>query len=208
MFALALGGCGGRTPTPQALRLERADLAQVAHALARAEPLVGRELAATKLAWRDVVNGLPARPAQSARAAIAAASARAGAIGTPGIFEERVGATLTGPGAQLASEFRTFSLLTARGWRLIVAALQQREHAGAPAARFASANAGLYIESVYDGHFALAQIGRQLRAGYRKLGAARAFGPALSAAEVARLAATYSEAHERLHPHPGVRFGA
>ena len=48
----------------------------------------------------------------------------------------------------------------------------------------------LYIESVYDGHFALAQIGKQLAAGYAKLGGATAFGRSLTPAQVQQLAAT------------------
>ncbi len=66
----------------------------------------------------------------------------------------------------------------------------------------------LYIESVYDGHFGLAQIGKNLLAGYQKLGGPAAFGTALTQAEVARLAAAYSEPAVRLHPHPGVKLGS
>ena len=51
---------------------------------------------------------------------------------------------------------------------------------GGSAAAFARANSPLYIESVYDGHFGLAQIGKNLTAGYRKLGGAAAFGKALT----------------------------
>ncbi len=85
------------------------------------------------------------------------------------------------------------------------------EHALAvsgPGASFARANAPLYIESVYDGHFGLAQIGKNLVAGYQKLGGPAAFGTALRSAEVARLAAAYSEPAVRLHPHPGVKLGS
>ena len=63
------------------------------------------------------------------------------------------------------------------------------------------------MESVYDGHFDLAQIGKQLPAAYRTLGGPTAFGQALTQAEVDALARTYSEASVRLHPHPGVRLG-
>ena len=80
---------------------------------------------------------------------------------------------------------------------------------GTPAsARFARENAPLYIESIYDAHFTLAQIGKKLLAAYDKLGGAEAFGAALTQAEVDALARTYSEANDRLHPHVAVRIGS
>ena len=91
---------------------------------------------------------------------------------------------------------------------MILAAIAADEHGPPSAARFARANVGLYIESVYDGHFTLAQIGKQLLAGYGELGGPSAFGSLLSAAEVDALAQTYSEANDRLHPHVGVRLGS
>lgn len=208
MTALAAGGCGGHTLTPQALALERGDFVAVARALARIEPAVRAEVAATKLAWPSVVNGLHTPLAAGARAAIETASARADAVGTPGLFEEHPAASLTGPGAPAASAFRSFSLLATRGWRLIAAAIEQEEHGPAVAARFAHANVGLYIESVYDGHFALAQVGKKLLAGYRNLGGARSFGAALTEREIEALSEVYSEASDRLHPHTGIRFGS
>ncbi len=202
-------GCGGgHKPTPQALRLERTDFVAVIRELARVEPAVRLEVAATKLAWPSVVNGLPARLQARARVAITSASMRAGAIGTPGLFEEHVHVSLTGPGSGPAGEFRNFSLLAARGWRAIAATIEEIEHGPALAARFAMANVGLYIECVYDGHFTLAHIGKQLLSGYRKLGGARGFGSALTAGEVAALSVAYSEESDRLHPHTGIRFGS
>jgi hypothetical protein len=80
---------------------------------------------------------------------------------------------------------------------------------GSPAgARFARENVALYIESVYDAHFTLAHLGKQLLAGYRKVGGPTAFGATLTQAEIDQLAATYSEATDRLHPHAGVRLGS
>ena len=77
-----------------------------------------------------------------------------------------------------------------------------------PAARFARENAALYIESVYDGHFSLAQIGKKLLDGYRKLGGPAAFGTALTQQEVDALAHAYSEDADRLHPHVTARLGS
>jgi hypothetical protein len=66
----------------------------------------------------------------------------------------------------------------------------------------------LYIESVYDAHFTLAQVGRKLLDGYRKLGGARTFGARLAQRRVDALARAYSEASDRLHPHVRVRLGS
>jgi len=169
---------------------------------------VHSEAAAAKRAWPHVVYGLPPRSGPIARAAIRTAGERAGAIGTPGLFEGRVSASLTGPGSGLTSEFRGASLLAARGWRLIGAAIEQTEHGPAAAARFAHANVGLYIESVYDAHFTLAHIGEQLLKDYDRLGGTAAFGGSLTPAEMRALANAYSEANERLYPHTGVRLGS
>ena len=73
---------------------------------------------------------------------------------------------------------------------------------------FARANVALYIESVYDAHFTLAQIGKKVLDGYGKLGDGKAFGAALVTDEVEALARAYSEAKDRLHPHVGVRLGS
>jgi hypothetical protein len=91
---------------------------------------------------------------------------------------------------------------------MVVAAVEAGERGTPKAARFARANVALYIESVYDGHFTLAQVGKQLLAGYSELGGPTAFGSLLSASEVNALAHTYSEASDRLHPHVGVRLGS
>jgi hypothetical protein len=126
----------------------------------------------------------------------------------PAVFQEQQSASLTGPGSGLASAFRNSSTLAARGWQLIGAAIAQIQHGSPGAARFARANAAVYIESVYDAHFSLAQIGKQLLAGYHELGGAAVFGASLTQAEVDRLANAYSQASDRLHPHTGVRLGS
>jgi hypothetical protein len=207
--AIATGGCGSSaTATPATLRLERADLVTVCHTLISAETSVGREVAATKAAWPLVVNGLPADTSAISRPAIQAATEAAAQLPMPVLFEEQTAAALTGPGAGLAGVFRNFGVLTTRGWKLIGAAIDQIEHGSPTAARFARANVALYIESVYDAHFSLAQIGKLLVAGYEKLGGPAAFAASLTEKEVDGLAQTYSEATDRLHPHVGVRLGS
>jgi hypothetical protein len=207
--ALMLGGCGSDSDaTPAATHLEREDFAAVSHALGGLTPAIDAEVKATKAAWPLLANGLPANPGAGAQTSIHAAALRAAQLTLPAVFSEARAASLTGPAAHLAGLFRSFRGLTTRGWQLIEAALLQGARGPSAAARFARTNVALYIESLYDGHFSLAQIGRELSDGYAKLGGAPAFGETLTEEEVDRLLATYSEASDRLHPHVGVRLGS
>jgi len=202
--AALLTGCGsGSSTTTAGLRLQREDLVAAARALAAARGEVAGEVAATKAAWPGVANGLPAQGSPQ----IARAAATAAALKVPAIFQERAAERLTGPGASLAGGFRQYAALSATGWRMIEYALQRRRTGGA-AAGFSTANSPLYIDAVYDSHFGLAQLGKDLSAGYEKLGGPAAFGSALTSAEVKALAAAYSEERDRLHPHPGVKLGS
>jgi len=182
----------------------------VSRALREVESPVAREAAAAKRAWPLVAGGLPAgaQALASSRAPIALAAASAKQIQTPALLSEAQAASLTGPSAQLAGLFRTYTGLVTRGWTLIGAALDQIEHGSPASARFARENAALYIESVYDGHFDLAHVGEQLRDGYRSLGGPSAFGRTLTQSEVDALAGAYSEATDRLHPHVRARLGS
>ena len=207
--ALALGGCGaGHTATPAATQLEREDFLAVCHALGRLTGAVGAEVAATKTAWPLITHGLPRSTGAGVPSAIAAAAASAARLRLPPLFGEVPAASLTGPSAQIAGLFRSYRGLAARGWQMVVATITQIEHWPPAGARFARANVALYIESIYDGHFSLAQIGKKLLAGYEKLGGATAFGATLSKGELEALARTYSETSDRLHPHVGVRLGS
>jgi len=206
---LLAAGCGGGKTTSQAeLRLQREDLVAVSHALKSAEGPVANEVAATKLAWPLVANGLPAHPASSPQSPLAAATRSAALIQVPALLQDAQAVALTGPASQLAALFRSFTGLATRGWQLIGSSTQQIEHGSPAAARFARENVALYIESVYDGHFSLAQIGKKLRAGYKRLGGPGAFGGSLTQAEVDALADVYSEHTDRLHPHVGARLGS
>ena len=207
---IAVAGCGGAggTATPAELRLQREDLVAMSHALASVEGPVASEVGAARVAWPLVANGLPAAGGQTARPSIAAAAGRAAQIRLPGLMEEAQAASITGPASQLAGLFRTFSGLVARGWGMIGSEFDEIDHGSAAGARFARENLALYIESVYDGHFALAQIGKKLADGYRTLGGPAAFGSALSQGEVDALVLAYSEQADRLHPHVGVRLGS
>ena len=85
------------------------------------------------------------------------------------LFEEAQAATLTGPGRQLGGPVP--QLRAPRHARLAADRRGDRADrtrlARRPRASRAKTSA-LYIESVYDAHFTLAQIGKQLRAGYQQ----------------------------------------
>jgi len=205
-----LAGCGGSSSasTPAAERLQREDLVATVRGLRQAEGSLGREMAAARIAWPLVANGLPASIPPSVRPALSTASAAARAIVVPPLMSETQARSLTGPAAGIAGLFRTFDGLTERGWTLTGAASDEIESGSPTAVRFARENVALYIDSIYDGHFDATLIGKSLLAGYEKLGGASAFGGALTQAEVDALADAYSPATERLHPHPGVKLGA
>lgn len=210
LSGVLLIGCGGRgsSATPSGLKLQRQDLIATARALSQASGEVQHEVDATKAAWGLVANGLTAAASGPAQPAIAAAARTAARLRLPGLFEESHARTLTGPASALSAEFGRFRILCARSWQQIDYAAQKIAGGPAEATRFARANVALYIESVYDAHFGLAQIGKQLLAGYKRLGGPAAFGSALSQAEVQQLAGQYSEARIRLHPHSGVKLGS
>jgi hypothetical protein len=206
-----LAGCGGSSSasTPAAERLQREDLVAIAHGLRQAETSAGREMAAARTAWPLVANGLPATATPPAtQTALSAASGAARAIVLPPLMSKERARSLTGPASGITGLFRTFEGLTERGWTLTAAASVQIDRGPAAAARFARENVPLYIDSVYDGHFDAALIGKSLLAGYTKLGGAQAFGARLTQAEVDALAGAYSPASERLYPHPGVKLGS
>jgi hypothetical protein len=211
LLAVALAACGskGKSATPAALKLQREDLVAVSRALKEVQAPIAREVTSTKAAWPLIANGLPAEITSVSRSAQAqAAAASAARLRLPAVLGEAQARTLTGPASQISGLVRSYALLGARGWKLLDASFSQIESASPANARFARKNAPLYIESIYDAHFALAQIGKKLLAGYEKLGGAGDFGAALTQAEVTALAAAYSEASDRLHPHVGVRLGS
>ena len=207
--AALAGGCGsGHKPTPVGLQLQREDLVLAAKSLTAAEPAVKLEGRAAKAAWPLIVKGMPPLATPAARARIHETAALAGALVLPALFEEERARSLTGTAAELAGTYETFYSLATRGWRQIDYAFTQVAQGPASAASFARANAALYIESVYDAQFVLAQIGKQLVAGYQRLGGPQELGATLTQTEVEELAGVYSEPTFRLQPHVGVRLGS
>jgi hypothetical protein len=139
---------------------------------------------------------------------VSTASRNARAIVVPGLLRVGKARELTGPAAGIAGLFGPFVGLTERGWTLTGAAIDEIAGGTPTSARFARENVALYIDSIYDGHFDAASIGKSLLAGYLKLGGSQAFGATLTQTEVEGLARAYSPKAERLHPHPGVSLGS
>ncbi len=212
--ALAIGGCdGAKKATPAAMQLEREDVALVGRTLASIQPAVAGEVAASKAAWPYVADGLRGSGratglSPAALSAIQTASRTATAVKLPALFGERRAESITGPAAGMAALFRSYLTLATRGWQMIAGADAEIEHGSPAAVRFARASVNLYIDSVYDAHFSVAQLGKQLLAAYKKLGAEDAFAISLTQAEVDALAGAYSEPSDRLYPHPTVKLGS
>ncbi|MGH2854873.1 MAG: hypothetical protein ACRDLF_11865, partial [Solirubrobacteraceae bacterium] len=151
-----------------------------------------------------LANGLPRGSLPPAMAlALAAAERRAATLAVPWYVTTEAGG-LTGPAVAVGGLLKAYATLTPRGWRFIAAALAPRS---AAEASFLRANAGLYIYSVYDGHYDLSLVGKALQSAYAKLGGSPAFGGSLTLRQVEALARTYSIAATRLAPHPSVGVG-
>lgn len=180
----------------------------VVHGLKEMDGQLQTAIRTSRLAWPHVVNGLSRDPAELGRAQVAQAAADAEAVKVPFVFSEAGAAELTGPGSPIAGVLRTFAGLVPRGWKLIGAAIAEIEDGPAVASAFARETVALYIESVYDGYFSLAQAGKKLIKGYQEMGGPEGLAGRLSQAEVESLANFYSEATFRLHPHPGVKLGS
>jgi hypothetical protein len=207
--ALALAGCGKHSGETAAERaLEREDLIFVTAALRSLEPASKAEVAAAKAAWPQIAHGLPRGRADLLSPQIRSAIVAAGRLQLPPLLQERQAAALTGPAAGIAGLYRAFSGLAGRGWQMTGAMIEQAERGSPAAARFARANIPLYIDSIYDAHFSLAQIGKQLQPAFEKLGGANAFAGSLTPAEVQAVANAYSEANDLLEPHVGVKLGS
>jgi hypothetical protein len=179
--------------------LERADLVQLAHTLQRLQTPTAAEVAAARAAWPSLAGGLPDSVAPALEAEVAAANRRAAALTLP--VEVTTEGSLTGPAAELAGMLKSYVRLTQRGWQYLAGALAAKS-ATATAARFLRANAPLYINCVYDGHYHLSLIGKTLQSAYLKLGGAPAFGALLTQSQVEALARAYSISATRLEPHP------
>jgi hypothetical protein len=204
-----VAGCGkSGQQSPPELALEREHLIFVTQALRNLQPQAAAEVAAAKAAWPQIANGLPSRSTGLLSPQIRAAIVAGARLQLPPLLQERQVAALTGPATNMAGLYRAFSGLASRNWQMIGAMMEQVERGPPAAARFARENIPLYIDGIYDAHFGLAQIGKQLGPAYEKLGGPEAFAGSLTQAEVDAVVDAYSEASDLLVPHVGVRVGS
>jgi hypothetical protein len=206
--ALALAGCGRHSvATPAEAKLENEDFLAVTAALAAAAPQVEAEVAATKAAWPAILGGVKGRPTAGTREKVRLAAQQAAQLQLPALMTEDGSAQLTGPASPLAGRFRSFQTLASRSWQLLESSLDEIERGARPEASFARQNLPLYIESIYDAHFTLAETGKQLLAAYKKLGGAKTFGSSLTASRIQQLADRYSKERNELSPKEQVKLG-
>ncbi|HEY7892088.1 MAG TPA: hypothetical protein VIC05_07760 [Solirubrobacteraceae bacterium] len=215
LLGLMVGGCGGASgtsPSTPGLALERSDLVSVVHALERAQGSVQLEAQAARVAWPLISKGLPATISPSLRAQLARASVAASGIRAPSFMTQLEQPTLTrrvyltGPAAGIAGLFQSFSNLTEQGWTLMTAAAERLNGSSPAANTYLRAASKLYISCVYDGHFDLAAIGKNLQHDYLTLGGPQVFGGSLPQAEVTSLTSFYST-QLRLEPHSILPLG-
>jgi hypothetical protein len=114
-------GCGGAHPRPAALRVERADLVQLAHILQQLQTSTAAEVTAARAAWPSLAGGLPDRAAPALRVEAATAARRAAALTLPA--EVTTEGSVTGPAAELAGMLKTYVRLAQRGWQYLATAL-------------------------------------------------------------------------------------
>jgi hypothetical protein len=188
------------------LHVERADLVIAAQELTQAEGSFRAETTTARRAWPSIAQGLPSPITPDVKAAVAAAADGAGRLVEPP-FTVKAN-ELTGPASGIAALVRSFRGLAQHGWTLLDATITGFEHAAPANVRFLRANAGLYVASVYDGHYALAAIGHTLQKAYVKLGGPDGFGSTLTQAEVDGLERAYSPGAFRLEPAPPKGLGA
>jgi hypothetical protein len=205
---VAIAGCGKTSAhVPPGLALQREDMIVSVRALGSVQPAVSREVAAAKSVWPAIAKGLPDPPA-SLRAQLQAAAASAAKLRVPALFGEEQARSLIGPSSSIAGTYRTFVLLARKAWQLIAQDALALEGGARAAASFARANVALYIESVYDAHYALAQIGKKVSKAFHDLGGAPVFAGKLTQAQVDTVAGFYSEANDRLQPHVVTKLGS
>jgi hypothetical protein len=158
-----------------------------------------REVSATRVVWHSIAKGLPAHPGPRLAAQISAAKAAAELLPAPAFLQFRH--RLIGPAGRIASLFYEFELLAKHGWAHVNQATGTLRHGSATLASFERTNAGLYIDSIYDGHFDASLIGERVLSSYRRLGEGHAFGSSLRPAQVRSITLAYSPDAIRLTLH-------
>lgn len=167
--------------------------------LAALEQPLQREAIAARAVWRSIAKGLPAHPGPRVAAQISAAHSAAEALPAPAFLEYRH--MLIGPAGRISTLFQEFELLAKHGWAHVDQAAGTLRHGPAAAASFERANAGLYIDSIYDGSFDASQIGERVLNSYKRLGEQHAFGSSLTPSRVRSISLAYSPRALLLTPH-------
>jgi hypothetical protein len=201
-----IAGCGStasHTASSREEALQRAQFVQVSNGLRSVQGAVQHEVAASRTAWPLIAGGLPQAPPAALRRAVGAASASASAKALPEPPFMASASRLTGPAAGIAGLYESYERLAEQGWRLTAASIAAIGGGAPAAASFARENSSLYIDAIYDGHFNLSLVGKDLTSGYEQLGGPQAFGAGLTQSEINALAAAYSIPAVRLEPHPG-----
>jgi hypothetical protein len=174
---------------------------QVSDGLRSVEGAVQREVIASRGAWPLIAGGLPQALPATLQGAVGAASASAKALPEPPFMANA--SQLTGPAAGIAGLYESYERLTERGWRLTETSIGAIVSASPAVASFERENSSLYIDAIYDGHFDLSLVGKDLTSAYELLGRPQAFGASLTQSQIDALAAAYSIPAVRLEPHPG-----
>lgn len=181
------------------LKLQRSQLALVSAQLEQLEQPLQHEVIATRAVWHSIAKGLPAHPESRLASQISIARAAAEALPAPPFLQYRH--KLIGPAGRISSLFYEFEMLAKHGWAHVDQATGSLRHGPAKVASFERVNAGLYIDSIYDGHFDASLIGERVLSSYRRLGEQHAFGFSLTQARVRSIALAYSPNAIRLTPH-------
>jgi hypothetical protein len=173
---------------------------QVSSGLRAAQPAVQSEVRASRVAWPSIAGGLPRTLSPPLQNDVEAASAAAKALPEPPFLANV--RLLTGPAAGIAGIYENYGRLAERGWRLTQATIDAILSGPPAVAAFERGNSSLYIDAIYDGHFDLSLVGKDLTSAYERLGGSQGFGATLTQSEIDSLAAAYSVAAVRLEPHP------
>lgn len=197
--ALILTLSQGESHSAAELKVQRSQLALLARQLLQAQGPLQREVSSSRAVWRSIAKGLPAHPDATLAQRASIADGAAQALPAPAFLEVRH--ELIGPAERISSLFHDFQLLTQQGWAHIDQALVALRSGPASLASFERGNAGLYIDSVYDGSFDASLIGERVLNSYKRLGAGPAFGGSLTPTQVSSIATIYSPAAIRLTPH-------
>jgi hypothetical protein len=199
MMALLIALSQGESHTAAELKVQRSQLALLSRQLLQVKEPLRREIASSRAVWSSIAKGLPEHPDVALLQGVRIANDAAQALPAPAFLEVRH--ELIGPAERISSLFHSFELLTQRGWAHIDQAVATLSRGPASVASFERLNAGLYIDSVYDGSFDASLIGERVLNSYKRLGGGPAFGSSLTPAQVSSIATTYSPAAIRLTPH-------